>query len=282
MAGGALLQFNGKADLTPLSILKPHRPSSSLRPAMVTMGHNQTYWSSINCDIHTLLEGAIPVREPLVVFEPMHHLVFNAPPITAPALCIAIFDILGDGRRDQAVAAAAALHLMHSAFYVHEHLPLTDRSKSKHGPRHAFGPNIELLTGDGILPFGYELLARSDNPDDEYSDRVLRVIVEMSRAMGSEGMVVEAQFGRPDGGEAYYDEERWTEKREGGFHACGAACGAILGNANEEEVEKLRKFGLYVGMIQGRKAKGARTGLEELKEMATNELNGFRDRKSVV
>ncbi|KAL5978647.1 hypothetical protein ACLOJK_029764 [Asimina triloba] len=40
-------------------------------------------------------------------------------------------------------------------------------------------------------------------------------------------------------------------KKEGALYACGAACGAILGGAYEEEIEKLRRFGLHAGTIYG-------------------------------
>lgn len=44
-----------------------------------------------------------------------------------------------------------------------------------------------------MLPFGLELLASSDNPAGNNSGRILRVMVEMTRAMGSQG-VVEGQY----------------------------------------------------------------------------------------
>lgn len=43
----------------------------------------------------------------------------------------------------------------------------------------------------------------------------------------------------------------YEKNRQGELYACGAACGAILGGGSEEEIEKLRKYGVYAGMIQG-------------------------------
>ncbi|KAK9187960.1 hypothetical protein WN944_019359 [Citrus x changshan-huyou] len=58
---------------------------------------------------------------------------------------------------------------------------------------HSCKPNTELLVADAMLPFGLELLASSDNPAGNNSGRILRVMVEMTRAMGSQG-VVEGQY----------------------------------------------------------------------------------------
>ncbi|KAH9719552.1 Heterodimeric geranylgeranyl pyrophosphate synthase small subunit [Citrus sinensis] len=87
---------------------------------------------------------------------------------------------------------------------------------------HSCKPNTKLLMADAMLPFGLELLASSDNPAGNNSGRILRVMVEMTRAMGSQD--VEMTY------ETY-------KKNEGGLHTCGAACGAILGGGSVEEIE---------------------------------------------
>lgn len=109
--------------------------------------------------------------------------------------------------------------------------------------------------------------------------------------MGSNG-VVEGQYeetlgGRSDGqglSDVSIAERmrRTCEKKEGELHACAAACGAILGGANEEEIEKLRKYGLYVGMRQGylnrigNKEKELDGVVADLQNLALSELQHFR------
>ncbi|KDP39141.1 hypothetical protein JCGZ_00898 [Jatropha curcas] len=273
----------------------PNRPFLSTAKSMVSFAtsnkNHQSYWTSINADIDTHLKQAIPIRPPLVVFEPMHHLTFAAPETTAPALCMAACELVG-GQRDQAVAAASALHLLHASAFTHENIPVTDRPRSSSRPvfDHAYEPNIELLTGDGMTPFAFELLARFDNLAQNDADRVLRVIIEISRAVGSQG-VVEGQYN-----ELRYDESNgkksfnaaWLDnvcrKKDGELHACAAACGAILGGGSEEEMEKLRRYGLYVGMIEGIFNRGERNEkwlqkVNELKNLALKELKDFNQEK---
>jgi geranylgeranyl diphosphate synthase type II len=125
----------------------------------------------LQADIEAHLKHSLTIKEPLVVFEPMHHHVFTTPKTTVPALCLAACELVG-GQRHLAISAASALLLMESATYTHEHLLLTGKPKPRPGskPRpvvnHVYGPNVELLTSDGIAPFGFELLSRSNGGEN--------------------------------------------------------------------------------------------------------------------
>ncbi|KAK8313080.1 hypothetical protein V6Z11_D01G086200 [Gossypium hirsutum] len=239
----------------------------------VTMSSNQSYWTSINADIEAHLKQAIPVREPLSVFEPMNHLTFSAPRSTAPALCVAACELVG------------ALQLMYAASFAHEHLPLTQSCRPKSEIQHLYGPNIELLIGDAMIPFGLELLAVSDDPTQKNSDRVLRVMVEITRAIGSQGMVHGQYYEVEYESSCIRQNEGASEKYEGTLHGCVAACGAILGGGSEVEIEKMRRYGVYIGKIQGmirrdeRKSKDLKELVEETRKLATNELSGFNEAK---
>ncbi|KAF3453457.1 hypothetical protein FNV43_RR03897 [Rhamnella rubrinervis] len=287
----AYLHLHGHPRVQNLSLSNPSRPYSLCYspPMTIKMSQDQSYWSSINADIEAHLKQAIPIRPPLSVFEPMHHLTFSAPRNTAPALCIAACELVG-GHRDEAMAAASALHLMHAATFAHENLPLTDRPSFRPTINHSFKPNIELLVPDGMVPFGFELLAKSDDPANNNSDRVLKVIVEIARAMGSngvvEGLYKETLVGQSDG-------EELSDVSIGGWmrHTCKKkegelnACGAILGGASEVEIVKLRKYGLYVGMRQGYLNRNASNEKElqkvvaELRNLALIELQHFKGHK---
>nr|ARD08035.1 geranyl diphosphate synthase small subunit [Picrorhiza kurrooa] len=284
MANGLISQFNPKPSFLTRPTHQSLRPSTRYGPNITAMDQNQSYWASIESDVQTYLQRAITIRPPESVFEPMHQLTFAAPRTTASALCVAACELFG-GDRSQAMAAASAVHLIHAAAWIHEHIPLTDRPKPRPSIEHKFGPNIELLTGDGIIPFGLELLAKPMGPEQAQNpDKILRVIMEISRAAGSQG-VVDGQFhelGVDELGNDYEIIEYVAKKKEGELHACGAACGAILGGGAEEEVEKLRKFGMYLGMVKfilGRKKPGMEENLERLKGLAVKELESFQGKK---
>ncbi|XVF33982.1 hypothetical protein REPUB_Repub18cG0017800 [Reevesia pubescens] len=186
----------------------------------------------------------------------MHHLTSAGPLNTAPTLCVAVYELVG-GYRDRAVPAASALHLMYAASFTHEHLPKTESSGPKYTIQHVYDSNMELLIRDAMIPLGLELLTKSDNSAQHNSDRVLRVMVEITRATSSQVMIYgqyyELEPCQSDNKESCHikEIERICEKYKGALHACAAACGAILGGGNEEEIKKMRRCGLFIGKMQG-------------------------------
>ncbi|XP_010324311.1 heterodimeric geranylgeranyl pyrophosphate synthase small subunit, chloroplastic-like [Solanum lycopersicum] len=288
---------------------------SFYRPIEAKMGQNQSYWASIESDIEAHLKKAISIRAPESVFEPMHYLTFTTPKSTAPALCVAACELVG-GDRDRAMAAASAIHLMHVATYTHQHMtmartepgPVIEHKFGPDGilvesqakglgparnirdiePEHKFGPNIELLTGDGIMPFAIELIVKAMSPARKNSDKIVSVIIEVTRAFGSQGQL-EGQYRELEWAQSGNEDEETFEyvckKKEGEIHACGATCGAILGDGNDEEIERLRNYGLYVGIIQGiingrNYNKKMEKRVNELRILAMKELNtSFKGKK---
>ncbi|KAG9443528.1 hypothetical protein H6P81_014868 [Aristolochia fimbriata] len=196
------------------------RPSSLGALASSKMD-NEPYWVSINADITAYLKLRLPTGSvPLVLHQSVHHLVSTTPPTLAPALCVAACEVVG-GHRSTSLAVASALRLMHVASFTHHNL-------------HNFPSlpaNIALLSGDAILPLGYELAAGAVHDGEVDPERALRVIAEIAHAMGAKGAI------------------HVGEKKEGALFPCGAACGAILGGAEEERIEKLRRLGFYTGML---------------------------------
>ncbi|KAL5731257.1 hypothetical protein ACHQM5_004005 [Ranunculus cassubicifolius] len=234
------------------TIIKPkfNQPSSSYKPTKITMF--QTKKISSHIDVAAHIEHALSVlKPPTSVSDPMHHQIADIPRSMAPALCIAACKAVG-GKTEQAIEAASAIHLLHVATF-------TNRNSN--------------------LPQGYELLAKLNDPNSSNPGNILRVIMEMSRAMGPEGMV-----------QGKYEEMRcemgWMdhlcEKKEGGLYACAAASGAILGGGTDEEVETLRIYGHYVGMMHGMMLNGTKDRVKDFKYLALNQLQGLQLEKSEV
>ncbi|KAM6580670.1 hypothetical protein CsatA_004444 [Cannabis sativa] len=269
-------------------------------PMRISMSkqHHHSYFASTTADVDAHLKQSITIKPPLSVHEAMYNFIFSTPPNLAPSLCVAACELVG-GHQDQAMAAASALRVIHAAIFTHDHLPLTGRpnpTSPEAATHNSYNPNIQLLLPDAIVPFGFELLANSDDLTHNKSERILRVIVEFTRTFGSRG-TIDAQYHEKLASRFDVDSHEaktvgWGHypslKKEGAMHACAAACGAILGEAHEEEVEKLRTFGLYVGMIQGyanrfimsstEEKKEADRIIEELTNLARQELKYFDGR----
>ncbi|KAL5731263.1 hypothetical protein ACHQM5_004011 [Ranunculus cassubicifolius] len=272
----AFLHISTASSFTSTSKPKYQFPSLSYKPMKISMSQTQTSWAKVNSEVESHITHILADRKPETTYKPMDRLVTEVPRSMAPVLCIAACEAVG-GDKGKAIPAASALHLMHVATYTHEYLQLSD------------DPSGELVTADHMVQLGYEMLSGMDDPSSGNSDQVLRVVIEVGRAMGSQGMVngqylkmmrLDQEEANP---EPLLDEA--FEKKGGALYSCGAACGAILGGGSDEEIEKLRKYGLYVGMIHNimvhdgvGKEKRLLKLADNLRFLALKELEGMKEK----
>lgn len=243
------------------------------------MSKTQTNWATLNTEVEVHLEKALSGRQPASIYEPMNSLVFKVPRSMAPVLCIAACEAVG-GEREQAIPAASVIHLMHCGSYTHEYLQLSDQPRNKPVTDHTLGTAVELSTADNMVHLGYEILSNLDK-----SDKVLQVIGEVGRAMGSQGMVNGQYLKMMRLEQEGMLEDEAFEKKGGALYSCGAVCGGILGGGSEEDLQKLRRYGLCVGMIHNiivhdvlGKENRLKKLAENLRVLALKELDGMKDK----
>jgi len=161
-----------------------------------------------------------------------------------------------------------------------------------------YGVDMAILAGDALFPLGFRHIV-SHTPSDLVPDfRLLRVITEIAQAVGSTGMAA-GQFLDLEGGPN--SVEFVQEKKFGEMGECSAVCGGILAGAEDDELQRLRRYGRAVGVLyqvvddileekmsknEERKKKGksyvgvygvekAMEVAEELRAKAKQELDGF-------
>lgn len=169
--------------------------------------------------------------------------------------------------------AACALHLMHALMRSRARFPPVVGLRAKPKSSSPFSDGALLMTGVGLGSLGFEFVAQSESSDPS---RVVRVILEIAEAVGAAG-TAEGLNMAADGKAAV---EKVCEKTDGRLSACGAVCGAILGGAGDEVVERLRRFGLYAGTMHGLLCtEGRSEAAEEFRSLARSELKGFEEEK---
>ncbi|KAH7659610.1 geranylgeranyl diphosphate synthase type II protein [Dioscorea alata] len=250
---------------------KPLKSTTTITSTLLHHHHPHHHlFKSMQKDLKTHLHNSIPKTPPLEVTNPMHHLLSSAPTTMAPYVCLAASDLVG-GRRDVALDVASALHLMHTAAWAHGRLIGLDLTTTL-----TYSPGVELLTGDGVFPLGFEIVARNKEVEPEVG---VKVVMEMVEMMGG---IIEGQLGRVEGG---VDKELvWKERVEERLCGCGGACGVMVGGGGEEMVEKGRRVGMYLGAISEvvKSGKGLER-VERLKMKVVEELEvfDFERRKSL-
>ncbi|XP_058191095.1 heterodimeric geranylgeranyl pyrophosphate synthase small subunit, chloroplastic-like [Rhododendron vialii] len=223
--------------------------SSSSLPLVSTQFDLRTYWTTLRAEINQKLDEAIPVKYPQQIYEAMRYSVLakgakRAPPV----MCVAACELFG-GNRLAAFPTACALEMVHAASLIHDDLPYMDDDPSRRGQpsNHTiFGVDMAILAGDALFPLGFRHIVSNTPPDLVPEPRLLRVIAEIARAVGSTGMAA-GQFLDLEGGSNAV--EFVQEKKYGEMGECSAVCGGFLGGAGDDDIQRLRRYGRAVGVL---------------------------------
>jgi geranylgeranyl diphosphate synthase, type II len=94
----------------------------------------------------------------------MDHAVFPGGARIRPQLCLAVAGACDADNRRVALAAAAAIELLHCASLVHDDLPCFDNAPLRRGKpslHAAYGERLALLAGDALIVLAFQALAES-------------------------------------------------------------------------------------------------------------------------
>lgn len=202
--------------------------------------------------IAVALDKAIPVRNPVSIYESMRYSVFADSSRVCPLLCISACELVG-GSEDLAMATACALEMVHTASFIHDDLPCMDDDELRRGKaanHKVFGEDLAILAGDALYALGVEHVAR--NSIGVCPDSLLRVIAELGRAVGSEGMVAGQYLELASQGGQQLSFEGLQNihlLKTAAFAECSTVCGAVLGGAEEDQIQSLRQYGRALGLL---------------------------------
>jgi geranylgeranyl diphosphate synthase type II len=205
--------------------------------------------------VEEALDRAVPMEEPRRIHEAMRYSLLGGGKRVRPMLCIAACELAG-GTEDMAMAAACAVEMIHTMSLIHDDLPCMDDDDLRRGKlsnHKRFGEDVAVLAGDALLSLAFEHVVRESNPDHRVPAlRVLRVVAELGRAVGSRGMVagqiVDLQCERDPS--VSLDLLRFIHlHKTSALLECSAVCGAILAGAPDPEIELLRGFARSIGLL---------------------------------
>lgn len=159
----------------------------------------------------------------------IHHAVFPAGARIRPLLCLAVARACGQEFAPAAMAAAAAIELLHCASLVHDDLPCFDDANTRRGRasvHRAHGEQAAVLAGDALIVLSLQTLVRQRSASAEQRLRLLEI--------------VGAAAGVPAGiaaGQAWECEPKvelasYQRAKTGSLFAAAAECGAVAADAD--------------------------------------------------
>ena len=189
-----------------------------------------------------------PVLDP-VLRESMEYSLMAGGKRLRPVLLMAAADAVGaDGTKFLPVACA--LEMIHTYSLIHDDLPAMDDDDYRRGKltnHMVYGDAVAILAGDALLTLAFTVILRQK---DVPAEALLRVVDEISRAAGAEGMVGGQVLDlRAEGVRISMEELRRVHMGKTGalFHAA-LRSGAILAGATEQQLVALTSYADHFGL----------------------------------
>lgn len=151
---------------------------------------------------------------------------------------------------DGALNFAAALEMIHTYSLIHDDLPAMDNDDFRRGRpscHKAFGEDIALLAGDGLLTLAFETAAKTEGIS---ADKVLKAIIVLSTCAGNDGMIGGQVIDLVSEGtnpELSTVKEMYI-KKTGALIAAAAEIGTILAGGTEKQVLAAKDYALNLGI----------------------------------
>ena len=201
--------------------------------------------------IDAALDKSVPMQYPDVIHESMRYSLLAGGKRVRPALCLASCELVG-GSIDQAMPTACALEMIHTMSLIHDDLPSMDNDDFRRGKptnHKVYGEEMAILAGDALLSLSFEYIARETKGVD--AQRVLEVIVEVGKSVGSEGLVGGQVVDIKSEGDSSVglDTLKYIhEHKTAALLESAVVSGAILGGAAQEDLDRLRKYSRSIGL----------------------------------
>ncbi len=161
-----------------------------------------------------------------------------------PILMILTYSMYEENWRD-VLEFASAIEMIHTYSLIHDDLPCMDDDDLRRGKptnHKVYGENIAVLAGDTLLNEAMNLMMKFSLKNGK---RALIASEKVALASGPEGMIGGQVVDIINEGKKITEDElRYMHiKKTGELIKVSILAGAILGNAPEDDIKALEKFG---------------------------------------
>ncbi|MCD6407812.1 polyprenyl synthetase family protein [bacterium] len=134
-------------------------------------------------EIDNYLDKVLPKEKevPEILHKAMRYSVFSGGKRLRPIIVLITGEIFSVSK-DKLLPVACGIELIHNFSLIHDDLPAMDNDDFRRGKptcHKKFGEDIAILAGDALLTLGFELIAKSKNPE---------IVKEIAYSIGSYGM----------------------------------------------------------------------------------------------
>ena len=198
------------------------------------------------------LEKYMDIARPEDLFKSMKYTVTLPGKRLRPVMCLDTCRMFG-GNIEDAMPTACAIEMYHSMTLIHDDLPCMDNDDFRRGHptnHKVFGEATAVLAGDALLTYAPQIITKySTNLKPE---TILQILKEYFQYAGAYGVIggqvvdIESENNYPENPEETLDFIH-THKTADLFKMA-IRCGAIIGGAQDKELEEMTKFAQKLGL----------------------------------
>ncbi|MES2996232.1 MAG: farnesyl diphosphate synthase [Verrucomicrobiota bacterium] len=209
------------------------------------------YLAAISTEVDAALDRFLPLEteRPATIHAAMRYSVFAGGKRLRPALVIAAVEACG-GKRENGIAPACAVELMHTYSLVHDDLPAMDNDDLRRGRptcHKIYGDGMAVLCGDALLTEAFLVLAVTPETE-QYS--VKHYLAEFALAGGSRKLIGGQVLDLEGEGKKLSADELIAihENKTAALLCASLRLGAMTANASAEKIDALTRFGHHLGL----------------------------------
>lgn len=189
---------------------------------------------------------------PGVLKDSMEYMLFSNGKKIRPILALATCESLGKPL-DTVLPFACAIEMIHTYSLIHDDLPSMDNDDFRRGKptcHKVFGEAIAILAGDALLTEAFRIMSDNKFTEGISSKKIKKVIFEIARAAGAEGMVggqvMDVLYEGKEGSKTIVDYIHMHKTCA--LIRASVRVGAIMGGANGKKLASLTRYGECVGL----------------------------------
>ena len=171
-----------------------------------------------------------------------------------PILVLATYKLFEDEEKiKKCMPFAVAMEMVHNFSLIHDDLPGIDNDDFRHGKptnHKQFNEATAILAGDGLLNNAYMIISEDikNTTDSKELQKKIQVLQEFSKAI--DRMIAGEYLDTEQEGKNFSKEtlEYIHKNKTGEFIKLSIRMGAILANANNEDLQKLTNYAEKIGL----------------------------------
>lgn len=205
-------------------------------------------------NINRIILELLPAKKGLqeLVYKAMHEAVSNGGKRIRPILMLETYRLFTKGDEIDIKYFMTAMEMIHAFSLVHDDLPCMDNDTMRRGKPTTwvvYGEDMAVLTGDALLIEAFDILLKRI-PKALNIDRFIRAMQILSHKTGMQGMIGGQVVDVQNTSKSLNKEELdfIYRLKTGALLEASMMIGAIIGGADDKDVEKIEKIASYVGL----------------------------------